>query len=392
MAYRKFTADRIFTGYRMHHEKAVIVTDEKGLVVEIISPEHAGDGVEHYNGIICPGFINCHCHLELSHMKAAIPEHTGMIPFLLTVMNNRNSDDPFIQAAIESAEAGMMVNGIVAVGDICNTAHTIPRKKKNHLYYHNFVEATGMVQETAAIRFAQAEKLFEQFRKITDAVTIVPHAPYSVSPLLLSMINDYEYGSLLTMHNQESDAENELFENGTGELLALYKALGIDPAQFAHPGKSSLQSILPRISFDHTLMLVHNVVTNAKDLKWLQNNKELLPEIIWCLCVNANKYITGKLPDVMMLKRAGEQIVIGTDSLASNHELNILSELKTLQLHFPAIQLEELLQWATSNGARALRIQNQFGSFEKGKKPGVILIEGVDENQAILNATCRSLL
>jgi cytosine/adenosine deaminase-related metal-dependent hydrolase len=84
--------------------------------------------------------------------------------------------------------------------------------------------------------------------------------------------------------------------------------------------------------------------------------------------------------------------VIGTDSLSSNTELNILSELKTLQLNFPELKCGELLTWATSNGARALRIENKFGDFAAGKKPGILLIENVDPNGSIKNASSRVLL
>ncbi len=70
-------------------------------------------------------------------------------------------------------------------------------------------------------------------------------------------------------------------------------------------------------------------------------------------------------------------IVLGTDSLASNHQLNILEEIKTLHKNFPEIKLETMLQWATINGAKALQMDNTLGSFEINKKPGVVLIEGI---------------
>jgi len=75
-----------------------------------------------------------------------------------------------------------------------------------------------------------------------------------------------------------------------------------------------------------------------------------------------------------MLRRLQLPLVIGTDSLASNHDLSIVAELKTLHKHFPHIPIYELLQWATVNGARALDIDNYLGSFEKGRQPGIVLV------------------
>ena len=71
-----------------------------------------------------------------------------------------------------------------------------------------------------------------------------------------------------------------------------------------------------------------------------------------------------------------DNIVLGTDSLASNDQLCILEEMKTLQNNFKELDLATLLKWATSNGSRALQMDNKLGSFEKGKKPGLVLIEG----------------
>jgi cytosine/adenosine deaminase-related metal-dependent hydrolase len=68
-------------------------------------------------------------------------------------------------------------------------------------------------------------------------------------------------------------------------------------------------------------------------------------------------------------------IVLGTDSLASNHQLSILSEMKTIHEYFPSIGIATLLKWATSSGARALQVDALLGSFGKGKKPGVVLID-----------------
>lgn len=378
MGYRKFVADQLFTGSRLLAGQ-VLVTDDKGNVEAVIPVTGADSDIQTLRGIITPGFINAHCHLELSHLKGLIAPHTGMIDFLLGVMGRRFVAEQQVLQAIDAAETAMLQNGIVAVGDICNTAHTISQKQQQRLYYRNFIEATGFIAATARDRFNAAVTTWEQFQagKATAGNnTIVPHAPYSVSADLFEYIAGYPGNDLLTIHNQESADEEAFFKTGTGGFHRLYEALGLDIAFYRPQGKSSLQTCVPRFRPWQSLLLVHNVMTSEADLQFIQDREQqVLPQCYWCLCPNANLYIGNGLPDVDLLRRYGAIIVLGTDSLASNHQLSILAEMNTLRQHYPAIPLEELLQWATLNGARALNIQEQFGSFEKGKKPGVLLVQ-----------------
>jgi cytosine/adenosine deaminase-related metal-dependent hydrolase len=107
--------------------------------------------------------------------------------------------------------------------------------------------------------------------------------------------------------------------------------------------------------------------------------------LFWCLCPNSNLYIENRIPPLNLLIDEGCEIVIGTDSLASNSNLSILEELKTLQFNFPDIPVEDLLYWATMNGAKALKEEKRFGSIERGKKPGLLLLENVDlQNMKLL--------
>ena len=392
MANRKFNADQLFTGYAMLDPESVLITDEKGVVQDIVALTEAGERIERFNGIISPGFINCHCHLELSHMHGAVPRNTGMTKFLLSVMKDRNADVENILTAMTLAETYMVERGIVAVGDICNTIHSIKIKNSSNLYYHNFIEATGFNDDSGEERFNASLEMYSTFREHLEKqhVSIVPHSPYSVSDTLFRLINEHEKGSLLSIHNQESIAETEFFTTGKGELLELYKALGIDIKHFVPSKQSSLIRSIIKITGDHTVILVHNVNTTADDLDAIRRGRNL-PQLFWCLCPNANIYINGHLPDVILLKNFNCKLVVGTDSLASNSQLNILEELKTLQEKFDMITSAELLRWATINGAEALRIDNKFGSFETGKQPGIVNIDG-GINGSLEGAVAKKLL
>lgn len=391
MALRKFAADFLFTGKEMLDKNTVLITDEYGRIKDIAAASETPDGIERYNGILTPGFINCHCHLELSHMKNTIPALTGMTGFLVTVMNNRSAALEFIRECMEAQEKYMIEKGIVAVGDICNTVHTVPLKRSSSLYFHNFIEAIGFVPSTAELRFAEARELWNTFSEQLSASTIVPHAPYSVSENLFDRIDQHDPGSILTIHNQESEEEAQFLNAATGKMLELYRKLNIDISFFHPTDKSSLQYSLSQISRSHSMILVHNVHTSEEDLTWVNANLKNLPQLWWCFCVNANLYINGKLPDLSLFESQNDRIVVGTDSLASNTQLNILEELKTIQQHFPDISTSRLLRWATFNGAGALRIQSRYGSFEKGKQPGIVVIHG-GRGESLAGTVSRRIL
>lgn len=403
MTYRKFKADYLFNGQEMVEKDSVLITSGEGIVQSIVPAANAGQGVEVYHGLLSPGFINCHCHLELSHMKGVIPERTGLVDFLSLVIRNRAEAHPVspsdqkdrITEAVLAGEQEMLDGGIVAVGDICNTAGTVAVKRAGRLHYHNFVETMGFVDAGAPARFAHSKGVFEEFREVfPGSNSIVPHAPYSVSAALFRLIAAYPGNQLLTIHNQESEAENEFVVSGTGDFLRLYEALHLDISFFKGTGKRSLGSFLPYFHRNQTMILVHNVVTGVDDLGGDGAGTVAggRPDLFFCLCPNANLYIGGLLPDVEMLINRGCRIVIGTDSLASNHQLSILDELKTLQRAFPGLATPVLLQWATATGAEALHLDGVLGTFDAGKQPGVVLIEGMEGDRLTAEASVRRLL
>jgi len=394
--YRKFTADHIFTGYEVVHCNFVLITTTEGVVVDIVDKKDAGDDIETFNGLLTPGFINAHCHLELSHLKGVIPNGTGLVQFVQQVMSKRASFDEAKFDAMRTAEQEMYTTGVVAVGDICNTADSIPIKQKSKLHWHNFIEVSGFVDAGAQKRLADIKKVYEDFYINNQRKTsLSPHAPYSVSKALFKQLNNETANQLITIHNQECGAENDLYQHKTGGFLDLYKNFGIDISRFQPTGKTSLQSWLPYFNNNQSIISVHNTFTNHADIDFYNERSKVNSsalstpnaELFFCLCINANKYIEQKLPPIDLLRKNNCPIIIGTDSYASNRQLNIFEEIKTIQQETSfSIPLPEILQWATINGARALQMDNTLGSFEKDKKPGVVLIDGMND----LNITVRS--
>src|SRR3954454_16729112 len=140
MSYLKFNADYLFTGTEMLDSNSVLVTNEEGIIEDVVKIEDAGEDIQYIKGIISPGLVNCHCHLELSHMRGLIPEKTGLVDFVFKVVTERFHSEEEITNAIAAAEYEMLRNGIVAVGDICNNTHTLAQKQKGRMRYYNFIE------------------------------------------------------------------------------------------------------------------------------------------------------------------------------------------------------------------------------------------------------------
>lgn len=388
MSIRKLTADFIFDGHQLL-KKAILILDDKGVVIDCIAnaDENALNEAEYYEGVISPGFVNAHCHLELSHLHKKTPQHTGLVDFLLYIIQQRAETIENIQHAASAADQYMYEQGIVAVGDISNTDHTVSIKKDSNIYYHTFLETLGFNPILAEQKLQEALQIQQTFQHNNLSVSIVPHAPYSVSKELFQLIDKLPQ-TILSIHNQETEEENIFFKEKQGNFLRLYEALKLSIDYFKPSGKTSLQTYYPWITTSENIILVHNVAISQKEIQMLNNNHQ--HNFFFCICANANQYIEQKMPPLEYIENISDKVIIGTDSLASNHQLSILEELKTIQKHYPSISLEKLLQWSTYNGAKALQIDDRFGSFSKGKKPGVIQI--VSTNNNIRKASIKRII
>lgn len=385
-------ADYLFDGTQILKGSNVLITDSWGKVENIIPEDEAGQGIEVFKGLLSPGFVNAHCHLELSHLKNLIPERTGLPEFVTSVVQLRHFDQAEITDAIKNAEDEMLDSGTVAVGDICNNAITIAQKENARIHYYNFIEASGWNPSVAETRFQKSCSYYGEFLQKNMKVSLVPHAPYSVSKNLWGKIAPYFDGKVISIHNQETKDEDEYFLKGVGQLNQMYKNMNIDNSFYKIPGKRSLETYFENFREAASVILVHNTFTKQEDLNYIFRTKSQNQLVSFCLCINANLYIENEVPPVDLFLQNDCNLVVGTDSLASNHQLIILEELKTIAEKFPNIATEVILQWATSNGARALQMEHALGTFEKGKKPGVVLIENLANDKLNKNSVSRRIL
>jgi cytosine/adenosine deaminase-related metal-dependent hydrolase len=389
---RYLSADYIFTVSGDPIKDGLVAMHQDGeidAVYTAATSKSITEPIERYKGIIVPGFVNAHCHLELSHLHGKIPKNTGLVPFLKTVISQRTAVENEVLTAMKTNDQRMFNNGIVAVGDISNNQLSKTIKQNSKIYYHTFVELLGFDPTKAEIVFNKALELKSGFAPLS--ASLVPHAPYSVSERLFSLLREYSesHENLCSMHNQESLAETDLFLNKSGDFLDLYKLLGLDLHFFKARFQSSIQSIIPLISAKQKTLMVHNTYTSREDFAAVTTSGN---DIYWCFCPNANLYIEGRLPDINQFLADDYKITLGTDSLASNDKLCILSELKVIRAYFPELPFAQTIRWATLNGAGFLGIDKRFGSIEKGKTPGLNLIENVSGSELTSTSTLKRLI
>ena len=374
---KRFSAHFIFTNTKPPLKKAVITADDDG---KIISIEDSGGNlqeshsIEFFNGIIIPGFVNCHCHLELSHLKGAIPGKKGLGEFIMHIRSSRNDDFRNIKTSAYSSDIKMYRDGVDLCADICNTPVSFNIKKESRIRYLNLIEVFGIDPEKASYRMEEILRVANEAEASGLSYSLVPHSVYSVSLPLFRLLRDITgKNQVTTVHFMETEGEKTFLSDHSGPMKRSYEESGLLPP-LLKTVESHVDAILNEITSSGNLILVHNTYADRVTVKEIKKREN----IFWCLCPNSNIYIEGKVPPVDMLVSEGCEIVIGTDSLASNSTLSILSELKTLHKHFQSLTMEQLIRWATITGARALGEDNNYGTIEPGKKPGLLLLQNLD--------------
>lgn len=338
--------------------------------VETCAAPDGRPGVEFYAGVLVPGLINVHCHLELSYLRGAIAQGGGFAAFARSIGRVRGQfSEQERTAAIAAADARMWAEGMQAVGDVANGDSAFAVKARSRLSYRTFAEVFGL----------HTDSTDEQRRLLRYPETsLTPHSIYSVQDALFREICA-EGDEPLSIHFMETPAEAELFEQ-RGELWEWYRKAGFT-CDFLHYG-SPARRIVESVPADRSVILVHNCCVNQQDIDLIMNH--FTAPVWWCLCPGSNRYISRLAPPVELFRRNGLNICLGTDSLASNTALSLLGEMQ----HLGKIPLAELLTWAAPNGARALGFSD-LGEVAAGKRPGLAVLSGLDyDSMTLTPASC----
>ncbi len=374
---RKISAQFVITAADEPLKRGVVTVSDDNTILSVENTSGKLEetaGTEFYNGILIPAFVNCHCHLELSHMHGTIPGGNGLSDFITAVRETRETSDDIIISAAEAADNMMFNSGIAACADISNNSLTFKTKKKSKIEYTTFIEAFGIDASKAGRRIDNALEVAAAAVAAGLRHHITPHAVYSVSrDLFTRLLNLINPAPLTSLHFLETDEEREMVGHRRGRLAESYKSLGVTPESIDIPDNHvEVARALAEIS--GKLILVHNTCITETEVAELA----AFDNILFCLCPSSNRFISGKIPPLNLFKDIPDRIIIGTDSLASNKTLSILEELKLLQDENKDISLDQLIRWGTISGAKAMLLDEKLGSIEPGKRPGLLLIENAD--------------
>lgn len=374
---KHFSAQYIFTNDGPPLKRGIVTVKDDGTITGV-EDSHGNlsekESVEFRNGIIVPGFVNCHCHLELSHMRDLIPPKKGLAEFLKNFSKRREEGSENIPVSVSRADNEMYREGIVVCADICNTRITFDLKKKSRIKYINLCEVFGIDPGSAGRRMDDIKQLTNLSRDYRIPSWIVPHTAYSLSSTLFRLMQaETESNKITSIHFMETDSEKSFLKYNDGPILDLFTDSGLE-VEGLETVLDHETAILDEITSSGNLILVHNTFVDRTTIKKVKKRENLF----WCLCPNANLYIEDQVPPVDLLIEEQCLIVTGTDSLASNNRLSILEELKTLHKYYPWVPLTELIRWATINGATALGEESLYGSIKPGKKPGLLLLQDID--------------
>ena len=361
--------------------------DEDGTIVRT---GQCGDGDEVMKGALVPGFVNAHCHLELSHLHKKFRKGTGMAGFIdqINALRDWASDDVKTELVREWMDK-LWKDGVSAVADISNDASSFPVKQSSPIYTRTFLEVFGTEPEDCEGVMESVMKLQATSEEYGIDAAPTPHSCYTMSPQLLSASSAAGLESgFLSYHSQESQEEEDLLISGTGAMAENRRRAGMSTPPVT--GESSLKYFIDRLAdvkpapHKEHILLVHNVTLKQDDI---DAAKKAFENVYWAICPLSNIFIHDALPPVPLMRENGLKICLGTDSLSSNDDLDMMAELVCLHENFSDVPMAELFRWASRNGAEFLGRENVLGSFAEGRRPGIVLVNGLDENG---NITGRS--
>ncbi|NOU32442.1 MAG: amidohydrolase family protein [Polyangiaceae bacterium] len=372
-------ADGVFTGTQEILDGAVALEGDRvhavGSAADVASA-FPGAPVQRVNGVVFPGLVNAHTHVELSVFHGAVPSGLGFVGWVDRFMGLRGSVSPeATAAAIERAAATLAERGTVAVGDITNGLSAVSALAAQGLGGWVFHELFGLGAQDVAARYA-AMPTAAVGRDFGDlAYHRAPHTLHTLHPSVLALFADEARtpGARLSVHLAEHPGERRLLEHGDGPmadwLLARTGARvsGVSRGPVAYAGDLGL--------LRENVMLVHLTDATGEELDQVATAKS--PVV---LCPRSNVFIEGRLPDVRAMLRRGIEPALGTDSLASNDTLDVLDDAALLRRSFPDEPASIWLQAATRNGARALGLSG-VGELAASAAPGVYAIEGALEGR-----------
>lgn len=378
----RITAEYIYTLDRPEPiRNGFVEYDEKNGTILSVGTCDESEKVE--AGAIVPGFVNAHCHVELSHLHGKFRKGTGMAGFIdqineLRDWAGRETKITLVQKWMDK----MWEDGVSAMADISNDDSSFGVKAVHPMYTRTFLEVFGSEPEMCEDVMNGVTELDALAEETGIDAAPTPHSCYTMSPQLLTASAAAGLAKgYISYHSQESQEEEDLLRTGTGAMYENRKRSGMSTPPVT--GESSLKYFLDRLSYAHEapydehVLLVHNVCLAQDDIDAARKS---FNNVYWAICPLSNIFIHNALPPVPLMRENGLKITVGTDSLSSNDDLDMVKEMYCIHKSFPEVPMNEILTWACANGAQFLKKDDVLGSLTPGKCPGIVMISDIDKD------------
>ncbi len=340
------------------------------------------------HGAIIPGLVNAHTHLEFSDLKQPLGQPgIEFTQWVRQVVAVRANSTELKRKAIGQGLAESLAAGVCCIGEIATTPVNLNQ-------YQSHGDGTTPCPINTVVYFEQLGRSPEQFaEKLTHTIGFLanpelprvqkglsPHAPYSVHPSLLqSLCDSARLANVpIAMHIAETREELELLDSQSGPFVSLLKDFGVwDSSSFLPP--RSILELLQILSEAPRALIVHGNYLTDLEIAFIAENREHMSVVF---CPRTHHYFQHRSYPLEKMLHAGLCVAIGTDSRASNPDLNLFNELKFLRINFPQISPLQVLKLGTRNGANALGYEHQFGSIETGKAAALNIVRPANARMA----------
>lgn len=380
---RAVHADALVTGDAGTVRDGAVVVDAGGTFVEVgpasgVLPRHAGVAVERVHGVVLPGLVNAHTHLELSALRGRVPGGAGFVPWVEQMVGARAELSPEQDLqAIEGAVQELDASGTVAVGEVTNTLAAVPALARRGIVGCVFHEVFGVEKEPLERRVESLGRVIEEqvgsWPSQDLSYSPAVHTLYTTHPdVVRRLLDDARARGLRTsVHLAEHAAERRFLERGDGPIPAWYEArLKLRRDLLEWPGQSPIAFADALGALAPHVLAVHLTDARPDELELVAARGG--PVVF---CPRSNLYIETRLPPLLAARTAGLLPALGTDSLASNASLDVLAEARALGDRFPTVPAAELVRMATWEGARALG-RPDIGRIARGARAGLVAIDG----------------
>jgi len=351
--------------------------EDGGLAVrgsEILAVGHWDDLIREHPGalredlgemILLPGLINAHCHLDYTMMRGAL---FGGESFALWIQRlnamRRSLDQSDYLEAIASGLEELKHWGCTTVLNIESFPELVPFLPESPIRTWWFLEVMDVRSrlETGEA-LAGAIRFFEKAGEGHGGFGISPHAPYTASRDLYELVQKYseKYRMPVCTHLAETQEEMAMFRDAEGPLYEFLRSIGrsMDDCRGITPVQAVLgQGLLPQGS-----LLVHMNILNEEDRELLQRSAGQFPVIH---CPGTHAFFNRAPFELEFFRNNGIPVLLGTDSLASNHDLNMFSEMRAMGAAFPELDPMEILSMATTRPAAGIGRAGRLGELSPG--------------------------